>query len=52
MNQITATDDLIEGSKFKHSKQEAQPFRSELRIMSMSSNLRGETIPMLTQVPF
>jgi hypothetical protein len=46
INQITATDDLIEGSTFKHSKQGAQPFRSELRTMSMSSNLQGETIPM------
>jgi hypothetical protein len=38
INQITATDDLIEGSIFKHSKQEAQPFRSELRTTSTASN--------------
>jgi hypothetical protein len=46
MNQITAADELIEGNTFKHSKQEAQSLRRELRTMSMSSNLQGETIPM------
>jgi hypothetical protein len=46
INQITATDELIDGNDFKHSNQEAQPFRSELRTSSMSNNLQGETIPM------
>jgi hypothetical protein len=35
INQVEATDVLIEGNKFKHSKQEAQPFRSEFRTLSI-----------------
>jgi hypothetical protein len=44
--QIIATDELIKGKTFKHSDHEVQPLRSKLRTMSMSSNLRGETILM------
>jgi hypothetical protein len=45
-NQIDASDGLIEGKKFKHSNQIALPSRSNLRALSMSSNLQGETILM------
>jgi hypothetical protein len=46
INQITATDELIEGNALNHSEQKAQPLRSKFRTMSMSSNLRDEMIPM------
>jgi hypothetical protein len=46
LNQIKATNESIEGKIFNHSKQEAQPLRSEFRSESMSINLRDEKIPM------
>jgi hypothetical protein len=46
INQITATDELIEGNIFKHSKQKAQPLRSKSRTYWVKRS------PWLTQVPF
>jgi hypothetical protein len=47
LNRIKATDELVEGKIVNHPKQRAQPLRSNLRTESMSSNIQGETIPMV-----
>jgi hypothetical protein len=46
INQIKATDELIDGNNFERSNQKAQPFRSNFRTSGMSNNLQGETISM------
>jgi hypothetical protein len=46
LNQIEATDEIIEGKELLRSKQLAQPIRSNLQTEGMSNNLRGETILM------
>jgi hypothetical protein len=46
LNQIEATDEQIEGKFYTRSKYLGQPIRSNFQIEGMSSNLRGETIPM------
>jgi hypothetical protein len=46
LNQINATDELVDRKIFKHSKQRAQPLRSDLRTESMSIIIMGEMIPM------
>jgi hypothetical protein len=46
LNQIKVTNELIDGEISNHSKQRAQPLRSDVRTESMYINIQGEMIPM------
>jgi hypothetical protein len=53
IDQSEATDDLIDGKKFKRSNQEAVEISSSILMRpGMSSNIQGETIPMAYPVSF
>jgi hypothetical protein len=52
LDQIEATNELIDGKIYTHSKQRAQPLRRNLRTEGMSRNIRGETIHLAYSISF